>query len=289
VVAATVLAFAGGIPSAHAGVDCDYSGTTAIMNVVFNDNVIVGRSGDDLTINGTLCEVEPGVATVTTTGLIDLYDNFGGAQIVTFDLTNGPFQPGLEGGATSEIDLETTATGNQCDVIRVVGTGDDDHLRWGTQDGIEWVNLNADETEDIDGDLHVEVGCIKAKAVGGVGADEISAAGGLGTGTTGRFRALFSGGDGPDVLTGGVFGDVLKGDAGADVLSGGNLGDALNGGLGNDRVGGGIGHDTLKGAEGRDLLVAGDGNDVLDGGPGIDTCRGGTGDDTFISCEHRSG
>jgi Ca2+-binding RTX toxin-like protein len=172
---------------------------------------------------------------------------------------------------------------NVCDRLTIVGSAGGDRIRWGGVSGTEWINLNAAE---VDGDVRVDGGCIWARASAGLGADAISAAGGLGTGSTAGYRVIFRGGDGADSLVGGNNRDRLQGDAGPDVLNGGGGSElGLTGGLGNDRLVAGLGNDVLKGEAGRDVLLGGPGADVLDGGAGFDVCRGGAGQDKIMNCE----
>jgi Ca2+-binding RTX toxin-like protein len=243
------------------------------------------RSGDDILIDGATCgDGVTGPATVTNTALIHFYDNFGGHQRGTISLVGGPFAPGLDTGASAEIDFTYTSTNNLCDLLTIAGTPEIDHITWGGG----WdaaANLNADEVDGIDADL-VVLGCAWCGVSGGKGDDQLSAAGGAGTGNPARYLMRLSGGPGDDVMRGGAGPDRMVGGSGADRLSGGRYSDLLlNGGDGRDHIGGGDGKDRLLGEAGRDVLVGGDGNDHLDGGPGFDTCKGGAGTDKFISCE----
>jgi Ca2+-binding RTX toxin-like protein len=245
----------------------------------------VSRSVDDILVDGATCGPGGviGIATVTNTGLIHFYDNFGGYQSVKISLAGGPFAPGLDTGASAEIDFTYTST-SLCDQFWIVGTPGVDYITWGG--GLDAAaNLNADETEGVDADLTV-LGCAWGGASGGGGNDLLSAAGGAGTGNPARYLMRLIGGTGDDVMIGGSGPDHQKGGRGADRLIGGPRSDPdLRGGPGPDVIRGGPGSDDLLGEGKRDLLVGGDGNDVLKGGAGFDTCKGGPGKDKYFTCE----
>lgn len=249
-------------------------------------NTTVSRSIDDILVDGATCPplAVIGMATVTNTGLIHFYDNYGGYQGVTISLAGGPFAPGLDTGPSAEIDFTYTSTA-LCDQVRIEGTPEIDHITWGG--GVDAAaNLNADETDGIDADLLV-LGCAWGGASGGDGNDVLSGAGGAGTGAPASYLMIMQGGPGDDVMLGGAGPDRMKGERGADRLKGEGYSDPLlNGGPGPDIIRGGRGGDTLVGEGGRDLLVGGDGKDYLNGGRGIDTCKGGPGKDKFVSCEN---
>jgi Ca2+-binding RTX toxin-like protein len=269
---------------------CGWSDLTHEMGVTIfgGETTTLGQATGDITINGAVCPLYVGGpnASMTSIGRIDMLDTSGGGWPVRISLAEGPFSPGTEGGASPEIFIDFTSGTNVCDPFTILGSANPEYLRWGSESSTEWLNMNADETEEIDADLRVEAGCVFVRVLGGLGADKISAAGGLGTGTAARYRVTFDGGDGPDALTGGNAADVLRGGAGADVLSGGLGSDLqLNGGLGNDKISGGWGRDKLLGFGGRDKLMGGPDADFIDGGPGFDICRGGAGRDTLVNCE----
>jgi Ca2+-binding RTX toxin-like protein len=269
------------------------------VQIIYSDHSVnVVRSGDDILVDGATCQG----ATVTNTGLIDFYDNASGDQKARISLAGGPFAPGLDAGASAEIDFSYTSSILRCDRLVIVGSLESDHIVWGGGANAT-ANLNADETEGIDADLTV-LGCVWGGASGEGGSDVLSAAGEAGTGNPAGYLVFLWGGPGDDVLLGGDGPDRIRGGDGADhvtggghpdpMLDGGGGPDAIRGGPGRDRILGGGGPDAIRGGarsdgiagQGRgDLLVGGDGNDVLDGGSGFDTCRGGPGKDKFISCE----
>jgi Ca2+-binding RTX toxin-like protein len=275
---------------ARADVTCGFSEVDGVMMMIvfFSPGVTLGRSGEVITVDGEPC-LDPATGapqpTVTNTGRIDLSSQTGGGWLSVISLANGPFAPGTETGASPEIFIDFTPGDNVCDPLRIEGSTGADHLRWGSEQSREWGNLNADETDEIDADFRVEAGCISLRIVAAAGADEISAAGGLGTGTMARYPIRVLGGDGRDVLTGGQASDTLLGDASADVVAGRDGNDRLVGGDGNDRLSGGLGADTLLGLRGRDGITGGADDDVIDGGPGFDICKGGPGRDRILRCE----
>ena len=119
-------------------------------------------------------------------------------------------------------------------------------------------------------------------AIGGGGADRLSASGDEGV--------VLIGMGGGDTLEGGAGDDLLLGGAGDDVLDGGAGADVLDGGDGADHLDGGAGRDVLYGGAGADVLTAG-GNEeggwqLLYGGSGGDRYRIGRGDGrVFIARE----
>jgi Ca2+-binding RTX toxin-like protein len=252
------------------------------VRIDMGSSVRIVRDGDNILMDGSLC------GTVTNTSLIYFYDNWGGTQSATIALTGGPFSPGLDTGASPEIDIQYFAAGNWIDTLTIGGTAAADQVRWGRLDGLLSANLNAAEVEGIDSDLQVVSGpatYVFPVVWGGGGGDYLSAAGGAGTGGVAAARMRFHGGAGADRLVGAIGADYLVGDDGADLIRGGRHQDRLDGGSGNDRVSGGDGHDRVNGSRGGDLLHGGAGNDVLNGGPGFDICKGGPGNDKFVDCE----
>lgn len=275
---------------ARADVICGFSQVDGVMMMIvtFSPGVKLGRSGEVITLNGAPCSDFPTPSpqpSVTNTGWIDLSSQTGGGWLSVISLANGPFAPGTETGASPEIFIDFTPGTNRCDPLRIDGSAGADHLRWGSEQSREWGNLNADETDEVDADFRVEAGCIYLRVEAAAGADEVSAAGGLGTGTVARYSITVLGGDGHDLLTGGQAPDTLLGEAAGDVVSGRGGKDRLLGGDGNDRLSGGSGTDTLLGLRGRDVINGGADNDVIDGGPGFDICKGGPGRDQILNCE----
>ena len=126
-------------------------------------------------------------------------------------------------------------------------------------------------------------------AVHGIGIEEISVSGNLGSDTltiNGDFSGTdiaestfaFFGGDGNDTLDAQLMtsGHAIKafGEGDDDSLIGGSGNDTIDGGAGNDTLSGSFGNDTLIGGEGDDLLSGNQNTDVLTGGSGVDRFTG---------------
>jgi len=271
---------------AKAAGDCDVIDNVVTIYMEFDGTTVVTRSGDDILIDGALCDALPGEVTVHTMSGINFEDNFGHVQTAVISLANGPFAPGLDIGSSPEMDFTYDSTLNLCDNLKIVGGPASDYVRWGGSFGAQVANLNADEADGIDADLSAG-GCVRVRTDGGLGGDVLRAVGGLGTGQEADYFVTFFGGAGADILSGGANGgDRLYGGPGSDTIAGRAGSDiALLGEDGNDSVNGGTGSDSLNGGAGRDVLVGGDGADRLNGGTGVDVCRGGPGKDTFVNCE----
>ena len=242
--AALVLALALSIVASsptEAASSCVFDAATAELTVALpavGDTGTLKRSGSAIRLNGGAC----GAATVANTDTITV-TGASGRQTLTVDLSGGTFAPGktAEPGGVSEIevavDLKSGADSTAGDVVAVTGTAGPDDLRVGTLG----VNLNGDDDRDV-----VPMSVEAYSLTGGAGADLLSGAGGLGTGTAlpGSTPVTLSGGPGIDGLVGG---------SGRDTLDGGTDGDAEDGGLGDDTF--------RQGA-------AANGGDVLTGGAG---------------------
>ncbi|MGV7187868.1 calcium-binding protein [Xanthomonas axonopodis] len=87
--------------------------------------------------------------------------------------------------------------------------------------------------------------------------------------------AVFTGGEGADVLEAGAGADVLVGNGGDDRLSGGHGDDLLSGGDGDDVLIGGAGSDVLDGGQGDDVYA-------YEVGAGVDRVKDAGGVDTLI-------
>ena len=71
-------------------------------------------------------------------------------------------------------------------------------------------------------------------------------------------------------MQGGVGADQISGAGGFDAMAGGAGDDELRGGRNADEVRGGSGNDRLFGGRGHDTLIGGNGDDVIRGGFGAD-------------------
>jgi Ca2+-binding RTX toxin-like protein len=244
---------------------CLFAPPVVTIDVGAGETATIGRSGADITLDGTAC----GGATVANTDTITVTATGVPAEIV-IDLTGGPFAPGLSPEADGpEIEITINLpTGTP--TLRILGSTAVDRL----VAGASGVNLNADETtSDVDVTITGAPGLV---IDGGDGDDILSLAGGAGTGT-GRQGSLL-GQAGNDLLLGGVGGSTFDGGLGADEvdytgatqLESANLatGTVTHQGGGADTL---AGVENLTGSPGDDRIVGNDSDNVIDGGDGIDT------------------
>ena len=260
-----VLGF-GLLPIPAAAATCVFAPPIATVDVGAGETATIGRSGNDITLNGTAC----GGATVANTDTIAVTTT-GVPTEIAIDLTAGPLAPGLTPEADgSEIEI-TVDLPSGTPILRILGSSDVDRIVAGANS----INLNADETT-ADADVTI-TGAPALVIEGGDGDDVLSLAGGSGTGTTGRQGSLF-GQAGNDRLLGGVAGSTFDGGVGTDEvdyasatrLDPANLapGQVVHQGGGTDTL---AGIENLTGSPGDDRII-GDGSDnVIDGGDGIDT------------------
>lgn len=271
---------------------CRWNDFDGSMTVDTDLAATIERSGDAIFVDGASCVDTGGTATVSNIAVIfvQVVDSTFNRKI-TISLAGGPFAPGLETGPSPDLWFRVGIPGNQCVLLQIVGSAGVDTVRWGgtgpPQGGTEYINLNANETADVDFDVRAEGSfhCILARFVGGGGSDVVSGLGGLGTDAPAKYPMTLAGGAGADSLTGGDSADSLAGNIGNDLLTGGRRADSLSGGDGADRLRGQEGPDAIEGGRGQDILVGGPRGDLLDGGPGFDRCNGGLGRDQFRRCE----
>ena len=251
------------LPAAAA--TCVFAPPAVTVDVGAGETATIGRSGDDITLNGVAC----GGATVANTDTIAVTATGVPAEIV-IDLTGGPLAPGLSPEADgSEIEITINlSTGTP--TLRILGSTGIDRL----VAGASGINLNSDETTaDVDVTI---TGAPVLVIDGGDGDDILSLAGGAGTGT-GRQGSLL-GQAGNDLLLGGVAGSTFDGGLGTDEvdytsatqLESANLstGQAIHQGGGTDTL---AGIENLTGSPGDDRIVGNGSDNVIDGGDGIDT------------------
>ncbi|MEA2434826.1 MAG: hypothetical protein QOG54_2283 [Actinomycetota bacterium] len=278
-----------------------------MLDVTGVDDVSVGRLGDALAVEGQACPQ----ATVNNVDLIVFHDvSPDGGLNVFLDFTNGPLGPGAtaETDGTSEIEvkLDIAPGGDDYDKIVLVGGEEADTFTVGNQA----IAFNDDADADVDvGDNYSDLRIV-LESHGG--ADELSAAGGRGTGGPEEIGISFFGGDGDDTLVGGIGGDRLEGEGGADAIDGGNGGSpppytpwdvigfsistagvtvdlqagTASGGdadgdtyLGIDSVYGTESDDSMKGDDRINALLGGGGADQIDGRGDDDYLEGGLGPD----------
>jgi Ca2+-binding RTX toxin-like protein len=268
-------------PSAEAGtVTCTYDANTKTVTAApaGSNQVSIRREGDEIVASGLDC----GAATRFNTDTIVVNDVPDHNLTGFVSLSSGPLRPGStnEPGSSDEIELEFNL-GNGTNGFDVHGTEQGDRLRAGTTFTSTFVfhhevNLNPGEATGIDDDVDLN-GSLDHLTLEGFGAaDELSLAGGAGTGSPLLEDAFLYGGTGVDELTGGI---------GDDQVEGAEQGDTLRGGAGDDDLLGAQGGDILRGNADDDSLDGAGGDDYLNGGPDTDTCDAGTGTNTVTNCE----
>lgn len=257
---------------------CTYDASTKVATVAIpsvDEEIFIRLSVESGTI---LYQNQPcDSATTSNTDLVRVQGGGRPGVSLVIDETGGALEPGAtpEPTGVSEIELEFDPIG----FVTLTGIATDNVVRLGSLG----VNHNGDDDADIS--------FAKADAwfryVGGPGVDDVSGAGGLGTGAMATRPFEAAGGDGDDLLVAGKaeFLAELAGDEGDDVLVAGPRGDALLGGVGKDRLLGGRGYDQLFGYAGDDVLRGGRSGDSLHGGGGDDRCVGGPGRDSVVKCE----
>jgi Ca2+-binding RTX toxin-like protein len=299
-----VLSFPLLMPSAWSGgSNCAYDAGDHEVTVSINDPFI-SSFGIRVDSGAIMVANEPcAPATVHNVDLITVVQNAKANLSVSLDITE-PFAPGFtdEPGGSDEIEFEfELGTGE--DHVTARGGDENNFLRAGIKPGPSRmkINLNANESNGVDGDVSSDTELATIALAGEGGNDVVSAAGGRGTGDPFPNRAILTGGENSDTVIGGPAGDHLRGASitcptcpGADVIKGrggkdeilGSLnGDLMVGGPGADSMEGGDGKDTMKGSAGGDELFGQGGADKLNGGPNSDKCRGGPGNDTIKNCE----
>jgi hypothetical protein len=173
----------------------------------------------------------------------------------------GGFVPGRtnEPGSSDEIEF-VILLGPESDSVQLFGTESADHVRIGHTAGgfvgADHVNLNADESSGIDSDMVINF-VERIEVYAGKAADDISGAGGAGTGMDYERRLVVYGGSGGDILVGGTGRDWLEGQTGGDTIKGRGGNDQL------DAADGITGNDTANGGAGDDDCVADPGDTVL--------------------------
>ena len=240
-----------------------------------------------------------GGATVNNVDLVEV-EGDGGAQSLTIDLGGGQFAPGVTVEPTGVSEIEFQADFGAQDSLTVLGVAGVDTIRAGSLG----IDLNGDQDPDVTdaGGPGAIGGTLTVNGLGG--ADTLSAAGALGTGTAYPAAVSLDGGDQSDILAGGLAADTLAGGGGAgtdrvveardanlvltntslqvaavtDALSGFEAA-TLTGGAGANTLDAGAftGTAVLSGLGGTDTLIGGTNNDNLFGGDLGDTLTGGAG------------
>lgn len=245
---------------------CVFAPPAVTVDVGAGETATIGRSGDDITLNGVAC----GGATVANTDTIAVTTT-GVPTEIAIDLTAGPLAPGLTpeaDGSDIEITIDMSAG---TPTLRIIGSSVVDRI----VAGASGVNLNSDETT-ADADITIS-GSPALVIEGGDGDDVLSLGGGAGTGAIGRQGSLL-GQAGNDRLLGGVAGSTFDGGVGTDEvdytsatqLNPANLatGTVTHQGGGTDTL---LGIEDITGSPGDDRIVGNGSDNVIDGGDGIDT------------------
>jgi len=230
-----------------AAATCQYTASNHRVKVTGGDAKISRSIRDRILVNDVWCD---GKATVFNTDSIVVLEG-AGTQFVRFFFDYGGFKPGFtdEPGSSDEIEI-SVSLGGDSDGLSLWGGGTADHWTVGKSSGFAVrgkINLNADEVTGIDADLTIILGAEEIALVGRDGPDQISGAGGAGTGAAADFNLKIAGLDGADEVTGGDAGDNIVGGNGPDVLKGGpgpDLIDSTDGVSGNDQIFGGQGVDN---------------------------------------------
>jgi Ca2+-binding RTX toxin-like protein len=279
------------IQRASAAAACTFEASSATVTVTLgpNESTTVSRQLDTIAVDGVPCVTATDTATVMNTDMIMVTGSGAGNQL-TIDLSGGAFAPGMTpeaDGADSEI--EWTVDLGQNGTVRVLGGAGVDTISVGGGG----INLNATEAS---GDIDVVLANAPVIELdGGTGDDQLSAAGGQGTGAATGGLTLH-GDDGADTLIEGTGSDQVDGGAGTDTLDfrGSTQVDIasmatgiatvngtsttmfssienVTGSPGDDHIVGDGTANVLAGSAGADVIEGAGGDDVLSGGPGTDT------------------
>jgi hypothetical protein len=277
---------------AHAATTCQFSDLSDALNVQLsagNDRaeLRVDTGGTIVVASATSVDIActGGAAATTTIDTVNVSDTSGGGSTVTTIVQPASFSPGktVEGsGPGSEIEFNVDLGGGFSDRLSLIGSGGFDNWRLGTA-GINFNSGNVDPTPDADTPTLTGVDSYAAQAEGGN--DQISAQGGVGTGSAFGSPLTLDGGPGNDNL------------GGANTAPGA-LGDSIDGGPDTDNLHGFAGSDVFKGSTGANFLDGGSGEDTVSyaeasapGGVAVDLGLAtqqdtGVGSDTFFGVEN---
>jgi hypothetical protein len=309
---AVAAAIAAGAPAASAftppppNLTCSYQGppsnTVTFTVGLGEDTLVLKRAGDEIKLysvgfygyppkgkkkikehtiyQAPICNVTP---TVQNTDLIVVVNDPDEESDLDVSLEGGPLAPGAtpELDGTSEIETQVVV-GDFGNTVRFVGGPEADWFRFGTNQGVAGVNLNAQEeagSPDIDATMRISEPPQRfenpdgelpaASASTGDGDDKVTTSAGpeFNSSFGGAFEA--NGGSGNDTLIGtesvftfikGASGnDSIQGGPGQNVIFGGGGADSITGGIGPDYVEPGRGIDTAFLDGGRDIIAAADG------------------------------
>jgi trimeric autotransporter adhesin len=202
-----VLGLAPSPARAAVGGTCAFAGSTVSITTSSGTSATIVRSGNAIELNGVPCDT----ATVSNTDLIAV-SSPEGFDMVTIDLSGGPFAPGAtdEGDGSSEIEMTVGFES----LVTILGSDQADHIAIDDfEDGLppdSTANLNADEAvsdDDISADFSSNYALIDT----GAGDDTVELA---------YTDAHVNGGDGADLFLIRNAGDVqVDGGAGYDMAS----------------------------------------------------------------------
>lgn len=274
--------------ASHAFVGCSHSaGTLKVFLNEPGDGVSVARGGDAINVfslnlfdegPSILLACAGGAPTVHNTDLVVVDEAAATAfTAVAFDLTGGPFAPGMtpEADGSSEIELQANVFG----VFSFTGVGataGDDVIQIGrAPSGATGFNLNAG-AEPASPDVDLEVSQPEfLSLVTGRGSDTIDSTGGPGFVGPIPNRAFL----------------ITAAGAGRDELVAGGV-SVMSGGGGDDRLLGSRRLDAMLGGRGRDVMKSGKGNDIVfarRGGRDRVACGAGRKDVGFVDDADRAG
>jgi Ca2+-binding RTX toxin-like protein len=319
VIAAGVI----GPPSADAAVSCSYAdglplgsgnNSATVTLSAGGDEAVIGTAGDpaELRVNGSPCALTPIGGTRARLDNLDtirISDTSAAGDTAVEVAEPARFVPGegSEGDTTPEIEWEVDLGAGRDVLVGLSGDASGDRVRLGAGDGPSRADFNpGNEATHQDPDWELS-GVEAVFLAGGVGADQMTGAGGPGfSGALPEAVALF-GQDGPDALVGGDGADWIVAGAADDVTAGGDGADVIDGGDGDedyvnlvgepraevDLADGTVmapgGNDSLANIEGvigtaGDDSFAGDGTalNVFDGSRGDDSFRGRGGRDVVL-------
>jgi Ca2+-binding RTX toxin-like protein len=288
------------LPPPEPDLTCSYSGppsnTATFTAGTGEDTLVLKRVGDEINLfsetqighvvgkgkrkrvrwhtelSGPTCNATP---TVHNTDAIDVVVNAEEDIDLEVSLDGGPLAPGAtpEADGTPEIEtrLESLDPGQR---VIFVGGPEADWFRFGANNGVQGVNLNAqDEPISPDEDVTMTLAPPSqpadsdwpgAEARLGAGNDTLTTDGGPEFGSPLEGAVIAMGGSGDDSMssssprfTG------LNGGPGNDVISGGPKYNIIRAGKGNDVVTGGRGQDLVELGKGHDFANTGPGNDGI--------------------------
>jgi Ca2+-binding RTX toxin-like protein len=258
-----MLVAAAGTTQAQAALSCAHEpGARPTLRVLLTKSTslrleVVGVNIQVQDIAGIPVACDGGPAMTTNTDAIRITATGHKPNGVTVE-TPSAYAPGIEdegAGDPDEIELRVDL-GRARDLLALLGDSTGEQITIGANG----VNTNAADTGSPDVDLVVRR-VERLRALTAAGNDDLSGAGGAGTGDAYARPLDLDGGNGEDDLAGGSAGDDLAAGLDADEMRGGRGDDLLIGAPGDDGLFGGAGADRLSGSADGDLLSGGTGID----------------------------